>query len=319
MNDLIPQEQGIVLNDEQSTLLENMEECFAVIADTLDDTSVRVYRNGLHVFLIWLFEGRRELNRRSLAAYRHYLSAKYKKTTAKRMWSVVYRTLEEMVQSHHLKEHPARGIRGFQAQGNYTKHIALEKKEAIRLLNAVPITTKKGKRDYAILLTLLYTGLRRSECASLTKGQLREAQGHHVFVLEEMDTKSGEPALVKVPAKVWRAIMDYLESSARKGTSSNAPLFAAFHRGDRPIEEAISGMVIYRVVKEYAKLAGLDKLLPHGMRASFVTLSIDGGAPLHKVARDARHKDSRMTEHYYKRKQDLDKSAADYIELEGEE
>jgi len=43
--------------------------------------------------------------------------------------------------------------------------------------------------------------------------------------------------------------------------------------------------------------------------------SWEGGAPLYKVAHDAHHKDSRMTEHYLKRKQDLDKSVVDYMEM----
>lgn len=97
--------------------------------------------------------------------------------TAKRMWSVVFRTLQAMIDDHVLEEHPGRGIRGFKAQGNYTKHIALSKDEAKKLLDSIPTNTLKGKRDLAILQVLLYTGLRRSECASLTLGQMRQIQG----------------------------------------------------------------------------------------------------------------------------------------------
>lgn len=313
MDDLVSLDQAMLLTDYQSWLLVHMERAFLIVSDTLDAPSRRIYASSLRTFLHWLFESKREVDRATMAAYHRFLDEHYKKTTAKRMWSVVYRTLQEMVEDKVLGEHPAHGIRGFKAQGNYTKHIALTKEQAQALLHAVPEETKKGKRDRALLLTLLYTGLRRSECASLTRGQLRMAHGHHVLILREGETKNDDPAIIKVPVNVWRAIDEYL--ALREDTSASAPLFAAFDRGDHPRETPISAMVIYRTVKEYAELAGIKNLLPHGMRATFITLSIEGGAPLYKVARDARHKDSRMTEHYFKRKQDLDKSAADYIDL----
>lgn len=315
LQDLIPQGKEILLNDQQYIFAENMAQSFSIISDTLDEHSRRIYESALRTFMQWICESGREVDRPAMAAYRRFLDEHYKKTTAKRMWSVVYRTLAEMVENRTLTEHPAKGIRGFKAQGNYTKHIALTKDQVHLLLGVVPQNTKKGKRDYAILLTLLLTGLRRSECASLTKGQLRMAQGHHVIVLEEEDTKNNEPALIKLPVKVWRAIEEYLQAVERINVLDTAPLFIAFRKGDKPVETSIDPMVIYRVVQEYAKAAGIDGLLPHGLRASFITLSIEGGAPVYKVARDARHKDSRMTEHYFKRKQDLDKSSVDYIEL----
>ena len=314
--ELIPQSQEILLSPERYILLEQLSQCFNIISDTIDDSSRRIYTSDLRIFIQWLFESQRDLDRQALATYHKFLDEHYKKTTAKRMWSVVYRTLTEMVTNRFLAEHPARGMRGFKAgSGNYSKHIALTKEQAHKLLSVIPKDTRKGKRDHAILLLLLYTGLRRSECASLTMGQLTEIQGHHVLILEEEDTKNNEPAIVKVPVHVWRTIMEYIEAVGRTNIAASAPLFVGFDKGDKPTQDGISDMVIYRTVKQYAKLASIDRLLPHGMRASFITLSIEGGAPIYKVARDARHKDSRMTEHYFKRKQNLDKSSADYIDL----
>ena len=121
--------------------------------------------------------------------------------------------------------------------------------------------------------------------------------------------------MVKLPIKAWRAIQDYLQAVSRTQLPATAPLFIAFRKGDTLVETPISDMVIYRTVREYANIANIKGLLPHGMRASFITLSLEGGVPLYKVAHDARYKDSRMTEHYLKRKQDLDKSAVDYMDF----
>lgn len=314
-HELLPYEQGREIREDQMTFLEHLTRSFETVADTLDPHSRRIYAGDMRTFVQWFFERGGSLDRAAMAAYHRFLDEQYKKTTAKRMWSVVSRTLQAMIDDHTLEEHPGRGIRGFKAQGNYSKHIALSKDEARKLLSVVPLDTRKGKRDLAMLQVLLYTGLRRSECASLTLGQLRQVQGHQVLVLHEEHTKNNEAAIVKLPVKVWRVLQEYLEATARTQLPETAPLFIAFRKGDTPVEAPISDMVIYRTVTDYAALAEIPGLLPHGLRASFITLSLEGGAPLYKVAHDARHKDSRMTEHYLKRKQDLDKSAVDYMDV----
>ena len=81
------------------------------------------------------------------------------------------------------------------------------------------------------------------------------------------------------------------------------------------VEAPISSNVIYRTVTHYAELAKIDNLKPHGMRASFITLSLEGGAKLEQVQYAARHKDPRTTERYHRRKLNLDLNAVDFIHL----
>jgi integrase len=38
---------------------------------------------------------------------------------------------------------------------------------------------------------------------------------------------------------------------------------------------------LYRIILAYAKAAGIESLSPHGLRASFVTLALEGGAKAH--------------------------------------
>lgn len=81
------------------------------------------------------------------------------------------------------------------------------------------------------------------------------------------------------------------------------------------VEAPISANVVYRTVLQYAKIAEIEQLKLHGMRASFVTLSLEGGAKLEKVQYAARHKDPRTTERYQRRKFNLDDNAVEYIHL----
>jgi integrase len=52
---------------------------------------------------------------------------------------------------------------------------------------------------------------------------------------------------------------------------------------------------------------------PHDLRATFITLALEGKAPLQAVQYAARHKDPRTTEHYQRRKFTLDDNAVDSI------
>lgn len=285
---------------------------FANVAGQLSPSSQRIYKHDAIVFAKWLNENNCGLTRESVILYRQYLSQKYSPTTAKRMWSVVCRILDEQVRSEHLDKNPADGVRGLKANGNASKHISLSKEQAHALLDAIDTQTIKGKRDYAILLLLVKTGLRRFECASLNLEDMREELGHHTLFLRE--TKGDKLDTVKLSPDVWRAINSYLEAADRSKASQKDPLFISFRKGDHPQNKRISPNDIYRSVKEYAEKAGIKQLSPHGLRATFITLSIEGGAPLHKVQYAARHSDPRMTEHYHKRKQNLDKSAVDYMD-----
>ena len=57
----------------------------------------------------------------------------------------------------------------------------------------------------------------------------------------------------------------------------------------------------------------ITHLTPHDLRATLITLALEGKAPLQVVQYAARHKDPRMTEHYQRRKVNLDDNAVDYI------
>ena len=59
----------------------------------------------------------------------------------------------------------------------------------------------------------------------------------------------------------------------------------------------------------------MDNITPHSTRHTFITLALDGGAPLHKVQVAAGHADPRTTERYWRTKQNLDDNAVDYVRL----
>lgn len=287
------------------------------IGGELSPRSLRVYTADAKAFAAWLQDNGvaspETLDRATMTRYRGYLAGKYKPATAKRMFSVARRILDEQVYAGRLATNPAKNIKGIKAEDE-SPHIALTKQEAVALLASIDRRTRKGKRDYAIVCTLLYTGLRRFEAAALTIGDISMEQGHNTLTVQS--GKGGRRDRIKLRVEARRAINEYLEAAGRAAAPAFAPLFVQFGKWDNPIERGISPMVIYRLILHYATASGLEAhLTPHGMRASFITLSVEGGASLIQTQDAARHKDPRTTERYIRRRNRLDDNAVDYIHL----
>jgi integrase len=111
-----------------------------------------------------------------------------------------------------------------------------------------------------------------------------------------------------------RTVSEYLEATNRKQAGPTAPLFIGFTRGGNIIERGLSEKAIEKIVKRTAEKINVV-LTPHGLRASFVTLALEGGAKLQQVQYAAGHADPRTTERYQKRKFNLDDNGVDYIKL----
>lgn len=285
-----------------------------LVTKQLSPHTRRAYRQDAGHFVEWLTrEGLKlsELTKNDIAQYRRYLSDSFAKATASRKLVVARKLLDEAVERNLLAFNPAQGVKGFSDERE-TNYNALDREGARLLLSKIDTTSLQGKRDYALVMLLLRTGLRRGECADLRLGDLEQEQGHQIAVIRH--AKGDKRRKVKIPVDVMRLIDDYLEATNRKGLGPEAPLFGQFHKGDRPYEAGISGQLIRRVVEHYAQQANL-KLTPHGLRATFVTLALEGGARLHQVQYVVGHADPRTTERYQKRKLNLDDNGVDYIKL----
>jgi integrase/recombinase XerD len=257
------------------------------------------------------------LTKGDILRYRRFLVEQFAKATAARKLVVARKFLGEAVERGILAHNPASRVSGYKNSSDQeTPHQALGLDEARALLGAIDISTKQGTRDYAIVLLLLRTGLRRSECATLQLGDLGVEMGHNVMTLRH--SKGDKRRKVKVPVDVMRAIEHYLEECGRSATQlslpPHAPLFIRFYKGDKPREEGISDQLIARVVEGHAQKIGLE-LSPHSLRATFVTLALEGGARLDQVQYAVGHADPRTTERYQKRKLNLDRHAVDFVQI----
>ncbi|OJV95839.1 MAG: hypothetical protein BGO39_21230 [Chloroflexi bacterium 54-19] len=294
----------------------DLERLTNTLLKNVAESSRRIYQTDVYQFFKWLAENHFNLatvEYSDLSEYRAYLGSRYQKPTATRKLVVMRRLLEVAVLLKLRPDNPATALKGYGTTANETTRRALTKKEASDLLASIDQTTAKGKRDYALFLLLLRTGIRRAEAAGLTIGDLSTEGGYPIATIRH--GKGDKRRIVKLPSAVRDAIERYLAATGQRQGGPQMPLFARFTRADKPKQAGLDGRDIERIVEGYAARCGLDRLTPHGLRASFVTLALEGGARLQQVQYAAGHADPRTTERYQKRKQNLQDNAVDYLDL----
>jgi site-specific recombinase XerD len=283
----------------------------------------RAYAGDLETFARWLaIEGFdwRVVSADDLDSYREWLSEQFARTTCNRRLTVVRALYGEAVRRRLLPDDPAARLRGLRGRderdgGALTRRQAKEVLEGIRGDLQAPSRALLAIRDLAIVSILIRTGIRRSELASLSVASLGTKQGYPVLTIVG---KGNVARTVKLPVDVRRQIDDWILASTKAGRQVEVedPLFVEVRRGGKAQGwRQLSDRSIYDVVARRVRAAGLDHLGPHGLRASFVTLALEGGAALHLVQRAAGHADPRTTERYWRRKDALDENAVDFIHL----
>lgn len=89
-------------------------------------------------------------------------------------------------------------------------------------------------------------------------------------------------------------------------------IYKGIEGGQKPLSEK----AVWKIVEARVKAAGITaNITPHSTRHTFITLALDGGAPLHKVQVAAGHADPRTTERYWRTRENLDDNAVDYIKI----
>ncbi len=281
----------------------------------VDTSSKRIYTVSARAFNDWLLEHGYTLltvDRSGMIAYHNFLAETYRTATAARMWSVARNLLQESLALHLRADDPAFKLKGFSVDDE-SPHIALSKEQVRELLAAIDTATLKGLRDYALLMLLIRTGIRRAECAALNIGDLGRDQGHIVLTIER--GKGKKRRKVKLPVDVFRALEAYITATGRAITSLDDPLFIGFDRGQHPTTERISPRTIERTVIACGQLIGIEHLTPHDLRTTFNTLAKKGGATLEQRQHTMGHTRPETTQRYDRDKDNLDDSAVDYIKL----
>jgi len=166
----------------------------------------------------------------------------------------------------------------------------LTPEEITRLLAAPIGGDARALRDRALLELFYSSGLRVSELAGLTLQQVDLNEGFiRVF------GKGSKERVVPVGGRAADAVTTYLAAGRPQlvKTRTGSQLFLN-NRG-----AALSRVMLWKLVKTYAARAGITKnVKPHGLRHSFATHLLTGGADLRAIQEMLGHASISTTQIY---------------------
>ncbi len=284
-----------------------IESIAAFVANKCSPQTRRVYRMVLNQFFAFVAKHPSDVKQSDIIRYRHHLEHFGRASSTIRQQLAAISGYYNFCLSRDLTLYnPVRGV-SKPSVNAYTSATWLNKSQAKALLSQPNRYTVKGKRDYAILLILLLTGLRRSELANIRRGDIQE-RGDKLYLT--YTCKGGARTVRDIPRRCWEAIEDYLVDSGRE-INDDSPLFTSTtnagerlrhyygkngHNGHHPLTpEAIRQMVTY-----YSRCAFGEgvKVSPHTLRHTAGTLLRESGRSIEEVQSFLKHRRVDTTRRY---------------------
>jgi len=211
----------------------------------------------------------RLVTRAHIIAWRKNLESRaYEAATIRRKLSALSSLFNRLRECSAVTDNQSNGVKRPKANNNEGETPALGDAQARLLLNAPLKNTFKGKRNLAILATLLYHGLRRDELCQL---QVKDVQSRKGVPFLEVFGKGSKIRCVPLHSHAGRLIVDYLDEAGH-GDASSSPLFRPTRNNHtKKLDKALDTSTIYRLVKNHGEKCGITKevigLCAHSMRA----------------------------------------------------
>jgi tyrosine recombinase XerC len=246
--------------------------------------TVRNYRDDLLDFLYFLkkqkidpikeTEKGMEVDRHVLRDYLSELAGRgIAKASVARKLSAIRSFYRYLVREKIITKNPLEQVSSPKLDKRLPSFLTLEEVE--RLLDAPDLSTPLGQRDRALLELLYASGLRVSELAGLTPGQV-DLESNEIRVLgkgsKERVVLMGEPAAA--------ALKSYLKEGRTELLSKKRSQALFLSRYGQRLHERD----VQKMLEHHAKKAGIGRRVhPHMLRHTFATHMLDGGADLRVV------------------------------------
>lgn len=154
-------------------------------------------------------------------------------------------------------------------------------------------TTVQGKRNYAMIVLLLATGIRSNELVTANVEDI-DLIGSDYIIRVKGKGRDEKDSPVKLSTEVYEILEDYLIER----NNDHDALFITHHL--RFGNHRISNRRLREIVKEYLILIGYDSKAysTHSLRHTFATTALTMGATIYETKGALRHKDISTTQIY---------------------
>jgi len=266
----------------------------------------RAYENDLREFMAFLGvdhpEQFRDITRAHILAWRADLEKRtLSGATIRRKLAALSSLFDYLCDANAISGNPVKGVKRPKMDNQEGKTPAIGDHQARSLLDAPDATTLSGKRDRALLSTLLYHGLRRAELCSLAVGDLQQRRGvMHLRV----QGKGSKIRYVPLHPATAERIDAYLQAAGH-GEDKQGGLFRPVKNNRQADARAsITPDGVYKMLAGYAASLKLDiaGFGPHALRATAATNALDHEADIAKVQEWLGHANIATTRIYDRRK-----------------
>ena len=268
----------------------------------------RAYRIDVSEFSAWCGIDTptklRAVSRGHVIAWRDNLSRlQLSPATIRRKLAALSALFRYLCDNNAIAGNPVDGVKRPATNANEGKTPALGDSQVRRLMDAPAEDSIKGKRDRAILATLLYHGLRREEVCHLATADMQSRGG----VLHLVVTGKGSKIrYVPLHPHAGRLILEYLEAAGRQD-NTEGPLFRPIRNNrSKVVDKPLDPSSLYKMIKYYGDRTGLRAevtgLCVHAMRSTAATNALEHEADIAKVQEWLGHANISTTRLYDRRK-----------------
>ena len=274
--------------------LTTLEKDFINWLETTPNT-IETYKKAIRVFFSYLkVKGINTPTREDLKDFRNYLLSTKKATTTASYINALkqfYRFLDYKEITPDITKH----LKGAKVSTKIHRKEPLTLEQARDILLSSPKESIEDKRNYAILLLLLTSGMRTIEIIRANINDIVYQCGYMALNIWGKG-RAEKDRYTKLPYSVEKAIRDYL--SMRGDISPDAPLFASV--SDRNNGGRLTTRSVSRIVKASYKRIGLDNPLftAHSTRHFVASQLIKSGKPIEEVAEQLGHTNTNTTKIY---------------------
>jgi len=276
----------------------------------------RTYDHAIDDFVDWYCsEPRLAFNRAVVLRYRIHLEQRhYAPATINPRLAAVRRVAYEAADSGLLSPELAAGIRRVKGVRRLGVRIGnwLTAEQGRRLIQNSAADSLRGKRNSAILSMLIGCGLRRGELLALTLNSIQLREEH--WVIADLIGKGGHIRTVPVPAWVKAALDTWTETSGIK----EGRVFRSINKAGKIWGDGMTPKVLWKIVKDAAARAGIERLAPHDLRRTCARLCHLAGGELDQIQFLLGHVSIQTTERYLGCKQKLRSAVNDRLGIEPE-
>ncbi len=263
--------------------------------DCSDLTRVH-YRKRLKQFIIWAMNNHiTSVERQTILDYKRWLrDQKYEASTIG-AYLVAVRQFFQWAEIHGIHSDVSKGIKGTKRPRGHRRD-ALTIKQIHNLLDSIDRSTLLGKRDFAVINTMVRVGLRSIEVVRARISDMRSVSSEAIGLWVHGKSREEADEYVVLTEDCLSPIMDYI--SARGPLKQDAPLFASLSDGS--YGSGLSTCTIRRVIKERLRAVGISspRISGHSLRHSCLTLALEGGATIQEAQKLGRHADISTTNGY---------------------